>query len=253
MNARKPAKAAPRKRRAGAGRPKSAAPKLPTLSPMNSISIERQVYQALRHALMSGSIAPGATLTSRPISVALGVSPTPVREALKRLESDGALLGFNKRAFYVSDPDQVDFAELLEIRLNLEVQAIRAAARRATFSDLEPIREINREYERLLASDDDVEGVGNVLLINFRFHFEIYKLSGSPLLVQLIETLWLRIGPSLNRFVVHYKHSDISNFHGQMLDALARQDPDGAEAALRSDLVIAARAVLPQLRARPAS
>lgn len=249
MKAGKQPQAASRKRRAGAGRPKAAAPKLPTLPLTNSISIERQVYQALRHALMSGSIAPGATLTSRPISVALGVSPTPVREALKRLESDGALLGWNKRAFFVSDPDQVDFAELLEIRLSLEVQAIRAAARRATAVNLELIREINREYERLLASDD-AEGPGNVLAVNFRFHFEIYKLSGSPLLVQMIETLWLRIGPSLNRFVVHYRHSDISNFHGQMLEALARQDPDGAEAALRSDLVIAARAVLPQLRAR---
>jgi DNA-binding GntR family transcriptional regulator len=250
MKARKPPKAAPRKRRPGAGRPKVAAPKLLSLPLTKSISIERQVYQALRHALMSGSIVPGATLTSRTISVALGVSPTPVREALKRLESDGALLGSNKRAFFVIDPDQVDFAELLEIRLNLEVQAIRAAARKATPDDLEPIREINREYERLLASDD-LDGVGTVLLVNFRFHFELYKLSGSPLLVQMIETLWLRIGPSLNRFVVHYRHSDISNFHRQMLDALARQDPDGAEAALRSDLVIAARAVLPQLRVRP--
>jgi DNA-binding GntR family transcriptional regulator len=241
-------KEAPRVRRAGPGRPKAPAPKLSPLSPTNSISIERQVYQALRQALMSGSIAPGATLTSRPISVALGVSSTPVREALKRLESDGALLGCNKRAFFVSDPDQVDFAELLEIRLNLEVHAIRAAARKVQPDDLEPIREINREYERLLASDED--NVGNVLVVNFRFHFEIYKLSRSPLLVQMIETLWLRIGPSLNRYVAHYKHSAMSSFHGQMLEALARQDPDGAEAALRSDLVVAARAVLPQLRAR---
>lgn len=244
-------KSAPRKRRPGAGRKKTEAPDLPRLSLSVGDSIERQVYQALRYAMMSGSIAPGAKLTSRPISVALGVSTTPVREALKRLEADGALVGQSKQAFFVNDPDQVDFQELLNIRLSLEIQAIRASAQRATAGDIEPIRRINKEYERLLNGGDGAPS--RILDFNFRFHFEIYKLSRSPLLVQMIETLWLRIGPAFNRYVSHYRNSEITCFHGQMLEALERQDPDEAEAALRRDLVIGANAVVSQLRARAAS
>ena len=244
----KKSKSAVRKRRAGAGRKKTDAPALPQLSLAEGVSIERQVYRALRYALMSGSINPGAKLTSRPISVALGVSATPVREALKRLEADGALVGRNKTAFFVNDPDQSDFAELLDIRLSLEIQAIRAAALRATANDLNPVRRIYEEYKRLLASSDAAEG--KVLAINFSFHFEIYKISGSPLLVQMIETLWLRIGPALHSSIVHGKNAELAIGHGEMLDALAARDPNRAEAALRNDLVNAARAVIPQLRPR---
>ena len=181
--------------------------------------------------------------------MALGVSTTPVREALKRLEADGALVGRSKMAFFVNDPDQIDFAEVLDIRLSLEIQAIRTAAARATATELEPIRKILDEYEALLKSPDADEGI--VLEINFRFHFEIYKMSGFPVLVQLIETLWLRIGPALHKSILRGKKAEIAAGHREMLEALATRDPDRAKSALRNDLISAGRVVIPQLRARP--
>jgi len=235
--------------RPGSGRRKADSPQLPPISPDESLSIERRVYTALRMALMVGSVAPGQGLSSRSLSAALGVSPTPVREALKRLEADGALISKNKSAFFVNDPDQADFAEILEVRINLEGLAIRAAARHARERDLVALRRLNSKYEKMLAA----EAVGGTrsLVPNFEFHFEIYKLSGSRTLVNMIETLWLRIGPTLHRYVAtHHDKAVRANFHKYILTALACHDEDSAARALQGDLRAAADEIMPQLRPR---
>lgn len=235
-----------RKRRPGAGRPKASAPDLPRITPLEGISAERQVYEALRYSLMSGGVLPNAGLTLRSLSEAMGVSLTPVREALKRLEADGALVSRSKSAFFVYAPDKSDFAQITDIRLKLEGHAIRCAALEARDKDLDSLRRINDQYRTEL-SRDKISTV-DTLQVNFRFHFEVYKLSGSPILTQMIETLWLRIGPTLQRDWP--ADSDISTtiFHDQMLDALARNDPDAAETALHNDLTAAYREILPFLR-----
>jgi DNA-binding GntR family transcriptional regulator len=206
------------------------------------------VYQALRYAFMSGAIKPGSSLTSRSLSEALGVSPTPVREALKRLDGDGAVVSRNKSAFFVYDPDKVDFAELFEVRLILEGRAIHNAALKARESDLKRIRKVNDEYQNILAGRGAPGS--DPLQSNFRFHFEIYKLSGSSVLVEMIEVLWLRIGPALQRYKPSLGDTRISTYHAGMLDALAANDPVAAEEALRNDLTGGFQAIEPQLRER---
>lgn len=237
-----------RKRRPGAGRPKASAPELPRIFQLEGISVERQVYEALRYALMSGGILPGAGLTSRSLSEAMGVSPTPVREALKRLEADGALVSRSKSAFFVYGPDKTDFTEITDIRLKLEGHAIRCAALNAKEADLADLYRINEQYRSLLsgAKPPPVDP----LQVNFRFHFEVYKLSGSAILAGMIETLWLRIGPTLQRDWPADSDASTTIFHDQMLEALSRNDPDLAEAALHNDLTTAYREILPFLRDR---
>lgn len=236
--------------KSAAGRRKANAPALPRLAPIEGISVERQVYQVLRFALMSGAIQPGTGLTSRSLSAALGVSPTPVREALKRLDADGAVISRNKSAFFVYDPTKVDFTELLEIRLRLEGMAIRAAAIKARKPDLVLLSRINNEYQQILSGPEPMSPYA--LQVNFRFHFEVYKLSGSNILVEMIETLWLRIGPTLQRYMPGAEDMSISDFHNRMLQALANNDPDKAEAALHDDLTTAYKAIMLQLREAPA-
>jgi DNA-binding GntR family transcriptional regulator len=235
------------RKRAAPGRPRTPSPSLPEIAPAEGLSVERQVYGSLRIGLMSGAIQPGARLTIRTLSKELGVSPTPVREALKRLDADGALASRNKSAFVVYDPDQRDFAELFEIRLSLECQAIRRATERASPANLERLKSVNLAYKEVVTSE--VRTISRLLAANFRFHFEIYKLSGSATLVALIETLWLRIGPTLHK----YSPPDGNiNFHNQMIAALVLKEPELAVNALRDDLTIAFHAILPQLRPRAA-
>ncbi len=232
-------------RRPASGRPRTPSPSLPDIVPMEGVSVERQVYGALRLGLMSGTIQPGARLTIRTMSEELGVSPTPVREALKRLDADGALASRNKSAFVVYEPDRRDFEELFEIRLLLECQAIRGATEHASPADIERLTEVNAAYKRIVSSESRT--IPDLLAGNFRFHFEIYKLSGSAALVSLIETLWLRIGPTLHR----YSPPDGNiTFHSQMIEALEQKAPEMAVQALQNDLTAAFRVILPQLRRR---
>jgi len=235
-------------KRSNAGRRKAAAPPLPKIVPVEGISIERQVYGALRYALMSGAIRPGAGLTSRSLSEALGVSGTPVREALKRLDSDGALVSRNKSAFFVYDPDRTDFAELFQIRLALEGLAIRKAAERIEPADMAHLKRTNDKYQKVLKSKEPF--VTESTQLNFQFHFEVYKLCGSTLAVEMIETLWLRVGPTLQRYMPAQGDGKVLTFHDEMLDALLRNHPEDAYAALESDLTTAYEWIMPRLRER---
>lgn len=240
----------PRSGRSASGRRKTSAPTLPRLMPVAGISIERQVYDTLRAALMGGAIAPGAGLASRPLSEALGVSPMPVREALKRLEADGAVTGKSKSAFFVDNPDQTVFAEIYEARLELEGLAIRKAAKYATENDLPQLRRINDEYQQILAQGKEANSYA--LQVNFRFHFEMYRLSRSATLLGLIEGLWLRVGPTLQHYVPDDGARSIVNFHNRMLDALVAHDPAAAERALHDDLEAGYRIIRPMLSRKDA-
>jgi len=187
-------------------------------------------------------------LTSRSLSGALGVSSTPVRAALKRLEAAGVLVSKAKSAFFVKDPDQVDFKEILDIRLNLEGLAVREAARHATKKDLVQVRALNIEYERLVTAE---HGGDESLIPNYEFHFKIYRLSGSHTLVELIANLWLRIGPLFHRYVsTRAKSVESPHYHHDIIQALASHNPDAAEIALRKDLLASYSEILPQLAPR---
>ena len=232
------------KRKSKAGRKPTLPPLLQPLSADSGKSMERQAYDALRFALMTGSIQPGQMLTSRSLSTALAVSPTPVMAALKRLEADGALESKSQSAFYVKDPNQKEFRNILEIRLNLELLAVRQAAEHVTISDIKKLKALNKGYEQQMNKAKNANGVFEQ---NFRFHFEIYKLSGSDILVAMIETLWLRIGPTLHRYIGFAEIKGTPNIHGDILEALQQRDGEAAAAALRKDLESAFKVVLPLL------
>ena len=232
------------KPKSNAGRKPTVPPLLPALSTDPAKSMERQAYDALRFALMTGAIQPGQKLTSRSLSRVLLISPTPVMVALKRLEADGALEGKSQSAFYVRDPNQKEFREILEIRLALELLAVRIAADKVTKAAIAKLIELNGEYEEQvkIAKYPD-----RIFERNFKFHFEIYKQSSSDALVAMIETLWLRIGPTLHKYISFSEINATPNIHGEILDALQKGDGDAAAAALRKDLESAFRVVLPLL------
>jgi DNA-binding GntR family transcriptional regulator len=146
-------------------------------------NLAAQIYQQLRHELMAGRYEPGQKLKLRDLAERLGVSVTPVREALARLVSDQALV-------------QVDhlprYAEVRELRLDLEGKAAERAAGSATPADIAELRLI---HQRLL----DARTTGShafILLENQNFHLALCRFAYMPVLLHLVETLWLQCGPS---------------------------------------------------------
>lgn len=234
-------------KRPGAGRRKAEAPELLPVRHHHDTSLAEGVYDSLRVGLMSGAILPGMSLTSRSVAAALGVGATPVRDAMKQLEAEGALWSKSKSAFFVNDPDQKEFQDIVEIRLRLEGLAIRRAALAATPADLEDIRELNDVYAALLRGGRD--NLARARMRNFQFHFNIYCLAGSDTLTKMIQSTWTRIGPTLNKFYTISGELAISaSAHETMLDALSRNDPDTAEQALHQDILNASKDILPMLR-----
>jgi DNA-binding GntR family transcriptional regulator len=140
------------------------------------------VYRTLYARVVSGELAPGTRLVEQEVADDMGVSRTPVREALRRLESDGVLKSEPRRGFVVFDL----FEEVLTIyliRQALEGLAARMAAERVTLLQLRELDVFVKRMEQL-CSAGDLEELGRV---NFQFHQAINAIAGSSLLDRLIQ------------------------------------------------------------------
>jgi len=223
------------------GRVRRLSPDLGSIDFTSSESTERQIYRLLRKAIMSGAFGPGAAMTTRSIAEVLGVSPSPVRDALKRLEADEAIEGRQKSAYFIRLLSPEDYWDILNIRLQLEGYAVRTAAQLISDSEVGVIEDINRQYSAAAAN------IPETLRLNFLFHFRIYRLCQSQRLINLIENLWTRIGPTMHYHTIGYDTNQVAENHSRLIEALRQRKPKAAQRALERDLTDAAKAITPRL------
>jgi DNA-binding GntR family transcriptional regulator len=175
---------------------------------------------------------PGTTLSTRGLAQELGVSQTPVREALSRLQAEGAVHIRSKRRIVVPPMTAERFADLLRCRELLEPEAALAAL---------PIIDKAR-LKRLAAADDSIERAlrtGDVEAYmegNFNFHFLIYSAQPRRTLLQLIETLWLQFGPFMRVVYGRFGTANLTDQHVLMLRALRQRRPADLKRALIADI-----------------
>ena len=199
-------------------------------------TVQRQVYDRLRRALMSGRFAPGEGISLRKLAASFQTSTTPVREALRRLENEGGLVAGPNRMLAVPEPDLATVRELYDIRLAVEGMAAARAAARITAAELATVEAACDA----MAAAVEVAAIERYLEENWRFHAAIYAAGRAPLLQGVIEGLWLRAGP-LIRLVpgpAHFAQSMRS--HRAALAALRAGDAQAAGAAIERDLADAA-------------
>jgi DNA-binding GntR family transcriptional regulator len=194
-----------------------------------------EAYEQLRHALRSGQLRPGQPITVRGLARALGISLTPAREAMGRLSAEGVLAEGPNRTVLVRRLTQRDYQELMTIRLALEPIAAAHAVEHVSQADLSELQALQDELREAHADCD----YKHVLRCNENFHFLLYRKSGMPTLVQLLEGLWLRIGPTLrflheSTFAADSWPGDTN--HRDILAALARRDTGQVAQAVRKDL-----------------
>lgn len=201
---------------------------------IQSQSLSAQIYQRLKYQLMSARLRPGDRLKIRDLAQSLGTSETPVREALLQLVQDGALE--MKPGYYIRVRRLTlrEYMERREIRLLLEPHAaVRALANidDAFISDLE------RCHASLIAAEQEKDYPA-ALLANYEFHFSIYRRSGMPQLIEILERLWVQIGPLLN-LLYPYGHPTYEGRHQHLnvIAALRARDETGLAAAIGADLV----------------
>ncbi len=211
---------------------------------LTSEPLHEQAYAALRKALLMGRFTPGQSVTIRGLGASLGISATPVREALQRLIAEGALEFAANRTVQVPVMTRARFAEITAIRLRLEPLAGEAAITHADAALCARLEELDR---RMLASISEGR-FSDYLADNQSFHFLIYESAGQPFLQQLIGLCWLRTGPWLNRLADEGRFHVIANEeHGHMIAALRGQNRAAISAALAKDIRDAAEVLATHL------
>jgi len=192
-----------------------------------------QAYRRLHRALMTGGLLPEQVLTVRGVADDYGVSLTPVREAIQRLVAEGALTIENARTIRVPRLGVETYREILKIRIELEPMAAREAALRMDNDEMDRLDDVVAAHRAAI----DAGEAHKTLTANTDFHMSIYRSSGQSVLVGIIESLYLRVGPTLNLLFPQYCGSLTGHeTHLVAVDALRRRDGDALAQAIRDDL-----------------
>jgi len=203
-------------------------------------TLNEEVYEQLKHALMTGRIAPGSTMTIRSLAKSFGISPMPVREALRRLVAEHVLVLLPNRSVSLPIITRERFREITRIRTSLEGLAAEEATPLIAAETV----------KRMVALNDEMELPGQTkraeyLAKNREFHFCLYQSSRLPTLVKIIEALWLQIGPLLTIQQHEFASSGVivQSQHRRLLKALRKGDAVEARGAVVDDIEDAAKII----------
>lgn len=211
------------------------------------------VYSEIKELILSGRIAPGERLTLRRLAEAVGTSPMPVRDAVSRLVAENALEMLPNRSIQVSWPSRERFEEIITIRCTVEGLAAEVACRRRTEAELLEIKREAELFETFAHGEkpDPMEA----MRANRRMHFAIYRAAAMPTLFQMIEALWLQVGPvfwasvggEIRAHAAANAPTDPSEMlnttyrsHAALVEAIAARDGDKARQAVIDDVEKAA-------------
>lgn len=190
-----------------------------------------KAYIAIREMIMSGELAPGDAVGEEALAERCGVSRTPVRDALRRLESEMLIMRSDTQRSFVADWSIDDVADLFELRAMLEGHAARRAADRMSASTLQELRHTNAELRNAVAaSQPDVD---LFLERNREFHGLILEAAGSRKLVSLLAAVIEQ--PVIWRTAHHYGEEELRRScgeHEELLAAFARRDGSWAESIM---------------------
>jgi DNA-binding GntR family transcriptional regulator len=194
----------------------------------------KAVYRQLRDEIISGALPPGSALREIPLAARFGVSRTPVREALRRLEHDRLLVP-GERSLLVRAIDPHEVIQIYEMRVVLEAEAAGHAARDRNAADIVQLEAL-LERDRSLVDPDDVTRIRT----NLEFHTAIWRAAHNPVLLDLLERLTTHL--------VHVPHSTLSvgnrwhqalDEHARIVEAIADRDDSTARTAAAEHMTIA--------------
>lgn len=140
-----------------------------------AVSRSDHVYRSLQEAILSGSLAPGDRLHVDGIAKQLGISSTPVRDALSKLESDGLITRQQYQGSFVREFTDKEIRDLYEMRAGIEVWSVRLACKRITAEQLRRLHELQQQGEQALADQDATA----YRRYNHEFHLMIISSTGN--------------------------------------------------------------------------
>lgn len=202
------------------------------IAAIDQSNLRDSAYQALHDAFTRGAFAPGDVLSLRSLAAQLGTSMTPVREAVRRLVAEGALIDTRSRTLLVPPFDARRMMDLKSARLALESLVLDQAMARIDATAIAKLKAI------LDHPAQDPTQSGPDLVKNYNFHFTLYRMSESDVLLPIIQALWLQYGSYLNLIIHHRDVIEIEEhkYHNALIKALERGDHAAARSALLADI-----------------
>ena len=190
------------------------------------------VYARLRHAIMIGSIEPGTHLTMRGLAEAMGLSPTPIREAVRRLNSEHAIEILPNRRMAIPAMTLERFEELVALRISLEVHAAERSVPYVSDIIIDKMQAIDEVMDQALINEDHDQ----LTISNQNFHRTLYAVNPYQVSVPAIESVWLQLGPFQRQVVKRVAEYYEVDRHKEIMGALRSRDVSALLAATESDI-----------------
>lgn len=179
------------------------------------------VFENLREAILEGKLEPGQRMMEIQLAEQLGVSRTPVREAIRKLELEGLVVMIPRKGAYVADVSIKDIMEVLEVRVAIEGLAASLAAERMTDNELDELELLFYQFKQCYQKDD-VEGM---IQKDVEFHDRIFASARNQKLTQISQSLSEQIYRFRVTYISEYnKATALVEEHEALLEALNRRD-----------------------------
>lgn len=203
-------------------------------------SLAERSYQQLRDAIVGGELLPGTRLSVPDVAQRLGVSRSPIREAILRLEREGLVASAPNRGAVVASPRREDLQHLYELREVLEGLAARLAAVHATDEELAELRELWERHAAVVERGD----VNEHMVVDQAFHLRTRQVARNPWLEDVLDRVSAQLRVALYATATQPGNPPLAlKEHDGILKALLERDPDLAERRAREHVIRVKRAL----------
>ena len=189
-------------------------------------------YLRLREMVLYGVLAPGQPVTIQGLIRDLDAGMTPVREAIRRLTAEGALILHDNRRVSVPRMTPALLDQLVHVREAVEPKLAELACPHVTPALLARLEEIDHGIEPAIRASD----AQTYLRLNHAFHFALYEAAGATVLEDIARSVWLRFGPSLRVILSRYISLGLPDRHAEALAAMRAGDAQALAVAIREDI-----------------
>lgn len=196
------------------------------------LTVHESTYRALKEQILFGGLPPKKAVTIRGLAETLEVSPTPVREAVRRLIAERALEMHDNRRVSIPEMTMHRYNEIRVARLLIEPEL---AARAVPYIDHKTIKTMTKIDEELdtCMFNGDIEGY---MRLNYQFHFILYDGTPSNVMKSLANSLWLQYGPFMRQVYGRVGTAKLDDHHKHAIEGLLLQNPDMVRQALTDDI-----------------
>lgn len=205
---------------------------VPQIARVEGMTTQDYAYHRLRNAVMVGALRPGTALTFRGLAQQLDLSATPVREAVRRLSSENAIEVLGNRRLRVPDMSLGRFEELVQLRIALELHATERAFPYLSAIATQRLRGLDDAMDDAIATRD----LDALTRFNHDFHRSLYSLNPDQVVMPLIESIWLQLGPFQRQVIEDIDSINIVDRHKQILAAMQAHDLPALRAAIENDI-----------------